>query len=386
MTAFRATWDRARDILSPPAAPTRIPTVGHWFGPTLGDLAVGRVNNFNLLRFVAASMVLFFHCFALTGHKISELPVPTTVGFMDLGLLGVAIFFAISGFLIAQSVTRSRSIFRFVTARALRILPALALSTLFCVVFIGPLATSLPQGEYWTDARTWRYLFHTVVLDPQARLPGVFEHNPYPPAVNGSLWTIPIEVWCYALLAAAAFVGLCRSRWQFNVVAIAALLAFANYEPFLRQQIPSGAAWSTAYLVGVFFFGAWCFLHREFLPASLLAAGAVVLLAIALLDTPLSRYALFGAVTYLTLIIAHNARLRVAWFLKLGDYSYGIYVFAFPVQQFLVSQFGINDPITLFALAFTVTLGLAIFSWHIVERPALAKSSQRGQCKALARG
>ena len=371
MTAFRVAWGRARDVWTPRAATVRTPAVGNWFGPTLGDLAVGRANNFNLLRFVAASIVLLFHCFALTGHKTSELPVPTTIGFMDLGLLGVAIFFAISGFLIAQSVTRSRSIFRFVTARALRILPALALSTLFCVVFIGPLATSLPQGEYWTDIRTWRYLFHTVALDPQIRLPGVFEHNPYPPAVNGSLWTIPIEVWCYGVLAVAALVGLCRSRWQFNIVAIATFIVFANYEPLFRQHIPSGSAWSTVYLVGVFFFGAWCFLHRQFLPASLLAASAVVLLAMALLDTPLGTYALFGAVTYLTLIVAHNAKLRVAWFLKLGDYSYGVYVFAFPMQQFLVSRFGINDPITLFALAFPATLVLAILSWHIVERPAL---------------
>lgn len=372
MTALRATWDRARDLFVPHAAWARIPALEHWFGPTLGDLVAGRANNFNLLRFVAASMVLFFHCFALTGHNISELPVRTTIGFVDLGLLGVTIFFAISGFLIAQSVTRSRSIFRFVKARALRILPALALSTLFCVVVIGPLATTLSQAAYWTDTGTWRYLFHTIALDPQVSLPGVFQHNPYPPPVNGSLWTIPVEVWCYAVLGAITLIGLCSSRWKFNVVAIAVLIGFANYETLFREQIPSGGAWSTPYLVGVFFFGAWCFLHRVFLPASIWAAGAVALLAIALLDSALSRYALFGAVTYLTLTIAYNPRLLVGWFLKLGDYSYGIYVFAFPVQQFLVWRFGITDPLTLLELAFPLTLALAIISWHIVERPALA--------------
>jgi peptidoglycan/LPS O-acetylase OafA/YrhL len=371
MTAFRATWNRARDVLTPSAALVRIPALGPWLGPTLGDLVAGRANNFNLLRFIAAFMVLFFHCFALTGHKISELPVRTTIGFMDLGLLGVGIFFAISGFLIAQSVTRARSIFRFVKARALRILPALGLSTLFCVLIIGPLATTLPQPAYWTDTGTWRYLFHTIALDPQVSLPGVFQHNPYPPPVNGSLWTVPVEVWCYFVLGAGALIGLCRSRWKFNIVAIVALIAFANHETLFREHIPSGGAWSTPYLVGVFLFGAWCFLHRTFLPASLLAAGAVALLAIALLDTPLSRYALFGAVTYLTLIIAYNRRLRVNWFLKLGDYSYGIYVFAFPVQQFMVWRFGVTDPLTLLALSFPAILALAMFSWHVVERPAL---------------
>jgi len=337
----------------------------------LGDLAVGRENNFNLLRFIAASMVLFFHCFPLTGHQISEFPVRTTIGFMDLGLLGVTIFFAISGFLIAQSVTRCGSMFVFVKARALRILPALALSTLFCVVIVGPLVTTLPQSAYWTDTRTWRHLFHTIALDPQLTLPGVFEHNPYPPAVNGSLWTIPIEVWCYAALAAVAIIGLRRHRWKFNIVAIAALIVFANYEIVVRQQIPSGGAWSTPYLIGAFFFGAWCFLHREFLPASLVAATGAALVAMALLDSPLSRYALFGTVTYLTLVIAYHPRLRVSWFLRLGDYSYGIYVFAFPVQQFLVSRFGIVEPLILLMLAFPTTLALAMLSWHFVERPAL---------------
>ena len=298
----------------------------------------------------------------------------TTIGFMDLGLLGVTIFFfAISGFLIAQSVTRSRSIFRFVKARALRILPALALSTLFCVLVIGPLATTLSQAAYWTDAQTWRYLFHTITLDPQLSLPGVFEHNPYPPGVNGSLWTIPVEVWCYAVLGAAALIGLCRSRWRFNIVAIAALLAFANYETLFRQQIPSGDAWSTPYLVGVFFFGAWCFLHRAFLPASLWAVGAISLLAVALLDTPLSRYALFGAVALL--YADHRLQPQIARWLVSETWRLFVRhlrVFAFPVQQFIVWRLGVADPLSLLALSFPATLALAMFSWHVVERPTLA--------------
>ncbi len=327
-------------------------------------------------------MVLFFHCFALTGHQISELPVRTTIGFMDLGLLGVTIFFAISGFLIAQSVTRSESMFVFAKARTLRILPALALSTLFCVIVIGPLATTLPQSAYWTDSNTWRHLFHTIALDPQLTLPGVFEHNPYPPAVNGSLWTIPIEVWCYAVLAGLTVIGLCRHRWKFNIVAIATLIVFANYEMVVRQQIPSGGAWSTPYLVGAFFFGAWCFLHREFLPASLVVAAGAAVIAVSLLDSPLSRYALFGTVTYITLVIAYHPRLRVSWFLGFGDYSYGIYVFAFPVQQFLVSRFGIAEPLILLMLAFPTTLALAMLSWHFVERPAL-RSKRRVHVSGL---
>jgi peptidoglycan/LPS O-acetylase OafA/YrhL len=194
-----------------------------WLKPTIGDLAVGRDNNFNLLRFFAASLVLLFHCYALIGHHVSELPFPTVVGFMDLGLIGVAIFFAISGFLIAQSVTRSRSILAYVEARVLRIMPALVLATAFCVFIVGPTATTLPQAEYWRDAATWRYFFHTIALGPQWYLPGVFEGIAYPGAVSGSLWTIPVEVWCYVVIGILSVLGIGKLQWAFMVFLLVAV-------------------------------------------------------------------------------------------------------------------------------------------------------------------
>jgi peptidoglycan/LPS O-acetylase OafA/YrhL len=372
MRTIRAAWTRTRNALATPGAFTHVPALGNLLAPTLGDLAVGRDNNFNLLRFIAASMVLFSHCYPLTGH-IADEPLTLAVTFTDFGTLGVIIFFAISGFLIAQSVTRSRSMLAFVKSRALRLLPALALSTAFCVFVIGPIATELPQGAYWIHPQTWRYLFHTIVLDPQVDLPGVFRHNPYPPpAVNGSLWTIPLEVWCYVAIALAALLGAVKRRWAFNLLIIAGVVCFVQFEAIIRRHVPSGDAFTAPYLIAVFFFAAWCFLYRKLVPASLWFAATIAIIATILLKSPLAMFAFYGGVAYLALFVAYNPKLRVEWFLRLGDYSYGIYVFAFPVQQFLVWWLKISSPMILFALAFPATLALAVISWHIVERPALA--------------
>ncbi|MGH9550440.1 MAG: acyltransferase family protein, partial [Terriglobales bacterium] len=260
----------------------------------------------------------------------------------------------------------------FIRSRALRLLPALALSTAFCVFVLGPIATELPQGTYWTHPQTWRYLFHTIVLDPQVDLPGVFRHNPYAaPAVNGSLWTIPLEVWCYAAISVAAMLGIVRRRLAFNLLIIVGLVCFVLAERIVRRYLPSGQVYTAPYLSLVFFFGAWCFLYRELVPVSVLVAVVISLFTVLLLKSTLSPYAFYGGIAYLAFFFAYDPKLRIKWFLGRGDYSYGIYVFAYPDQQFLVWWLQISNPWTLFATAFPATLALAMISWHLVERPAL---------------
>jgi len=325
-------------------------------------------------------MVLFSHSYPLSGHATGE---PLTVlsagagGSTDIATIGVTIFFAISGFLIAQSVTRSRSLVSFVKSRALRLLPALALSTAFCVFVLGPIATNESTGAYFANPQTWRYLLHTIALDPQNELPGLFLSNVYPAAVNGSLWTIPVEVWCYATIGIAALVGLLGRRLAFSLVVVAAAIFFRLLDPTVRLLLPSGTVFTTPYLVGTFLFGALCFLFREAVPVSLPAAAAVALLASAGFIASGSVYAYYGGIGYLALCFAYNPNLQVGWFLRLGDYSYGIYVFAYPVQQFIVWLLGISSPIALFALAMPVTLLLASF-------PGIWSKGRRSRSKGSA--
>jgi peptidoglycan/LPS O-acetylase OafA/YrhL len=143
--------------------------------PTFADVAAGRDNNLNLLRMLAASSVLFSHSYALTGHMLQE-PLVVTTG---AATIGVIVFFAISGFLIAQSLARTpyRSTPTRLRAR-LRILPGLMLAKLFHVPVLGWYATSLASAAYWTHADTWRFLLACPNFDVRDRLPGVFERKP----------------------------------------------------------------------------------------------------------------------------------------------------------------------------------------------------------------
>jgi len=349
---------------------------------TFETAATGRDNNLNLLRMIAATAVLFSHSYALTGH-VAEEPVALRAGTTDLATLGVIVFFAISGFLIAQSLTRNRSLYAYAVNRALRIVPALAVGTLFCVI-VGWIATTRSTAGYWQDPATWRYLLGTPILIMLDRLPGVFATNPYPLAVNGSLWTIPLEVCCYAVAAVVAALRILQSRLLFATVAACALIAFSYFPDRFIAWIPPQGTWIAPRLAGAFLLGASVFVYRRFVPVSIVSALIVLVAAKALANTPYGGYAFYAAIAYAALVFAYHPRLRVRAYLKLGDYSYGTYVLAFPIQQLLVWRLGIREPLTLFVLALVATVALAVLSWHFVEAPALARKRRWGAWRPFA--
>jgi hypothetical protein len=170
----------------------------------LGDLDRGRANNLNLLRFVAATLVVFSHSWPLAGAGIHD-PLARLQRHFDFGGLAVTAFFAMSGFLIARSCDRSRSWRDFAFARALRVAPAYVVAVAYATFVLGPLLTTLPVADYLAARDTWSYVATTLTFFGLVdRLPGVFAGNPYPFAVNGSLWTLAIEIFCYGALALAA--------------------------------------------------------------------------------------------------------------------------------------------------------------------------------------
>ena len=149
-----------------------------------------RNDNFQLLRFLAASMVVIGHSFILSSGQYFSDPLSQSRHFA-LGELAVNVFFFTSGFLVIGSLFRNKSVLAFVWARVLRIYPALAVAVLFSVFIVGACFSSLPIQEYLVNPDVWNYLFRNIILvSPQipALLPGVFEGNPMPtPLVNGSL-------------------------------------------------------------------------------------------------------------------------------------------------------------------------------------------------------
>jgi peptidoglycan/LPS O-acetylase OafA/YrhL len=341
----------------------------------LGDLTEGRDNNFQLIRFVAASAVIAFHCYALTDHWTDE-PLWRLAPELNLSVLGVGAFFVASGFLVTRSWQERGRLAAFVAARALRIYPALVCATLLTMALAAGSST-LSWPAFVADPQTQDYAWRTALAwDFVKGLPGAFAANPYRDAVNGSLWTLPVELRLYAGIAVAGVTGLLARRTAWAAVA-AASFALILAKPELFPLVPNDKG--TRGLALLFVLGSLAYVWRDRIPVTILGLlGAVALVAIdpwgagrGVLLPPLLAYAV--------LVVAYHPRLRWRAFNRLGDYSYGLYIFSFPIQQILISRLGapmVSSPLGLFAVAFPLTLALAAVSWHVVEQPALGLKSR----------
>jgi peptidoglycan/LPS O-acetylase OafA/YrhL len=322
-------------------------------------------NNLTALRWLAAWLVLLGHGFVFTGQ-----PEPILLGYWTLGPLGVAVFFSISGYLVSQSWQRDPNGWRFLARRALRIFPALAVCVLLCVFVLGPALTTLSGRAYFEHPATWDYLSN-IALYITYYLPGVFEHGRVPNSVNGSLWSLPAEFAMYLLLA---LLGVCRwPRWGSVVVAavfivLAALWAtrtaqmWVVYRTDVRMVVMYGAFFWVGVAYQRFNVSRWFGLRNALLVLAgwlCMTPWVEVLIVTGWLVVPFVALALGLA--------SHPVLSRLSRF----DYSYGIYIYAFPVQQtlaYLWPQWGVV-PHVLAATAVTVLL--AAVSWHVIEQRAL---------------
>ena len=339
--------------------------------PHLGELAHGRDNNFQLLRLAAASFVVLFHSYALTSSWTHE-PLWKLAPELNFGALGVKIFFVISGFLVTQSWLSRQSVVPFVAARVLRIYPALVAATLFTIALAGA-SSALAWGAFLADPQTRDYAWRVALgWEIVYRLPGAFPANPFPHDVNGSLWTLPIELRLYVAVLAAGVLGLLARRLAW-LATFAALVALFAMRPGWFPLAPNDSV--VRELALLFGLGSLAWVWRAALPVS--AAGAVAAVALVVWNPGgWPRGALFAPLlAYTVLVAAYHPRLQWHAFNRVGDYSYGLYVYSFPVQQMLMHRYAALEPMGLLALSLPLTLGVAACSWHLLERPALALKS-----------
>jgi peptidoglycan/LPS O-acetylase OafA/YrhL len=334
-------------------------------------------NNFDFLRFVAASLVLVSHSYPLLGR--SDEPFGAFLGYESGGGIAVAIFFAISGYLVTGSFLRSRSIGDYIKKRSLRLLPALCLVVVLSALVLGPILSTLSVRDYVLHPQTRDYL-RNCLLYIGYHLPGVFAENPYPHAVNGSLWTLPVEGVMYLLVLVFGW------RKSLNPLALAAAIAGLGVFQFLLIDYLglSNAVWGNLFLVpasvklGLFFLsGAFLYVMRERIAMRNPIAWAMLAALLGTVHTPIGPFVFQCTLPYLTIWAAFANVQWINRFGRYGDFSYGIYLFAFPVQQSLVHMFGIMSVPVFAGLAFAVTLFLAAASWHCVEKPALAWKTRR---------
>jgi peptidoglycan/LPS O-acetylase OafA/YrhL len=339
----------------------------------LAERVGSRQNNFNALRLIAAVMVLVSHCFALTNR-----PEPlASISDESLGELGVSIFFAISGFLIARSWSSDPVLARFAAKRGLRLLPGLIVAVLLTALALGPAVTILSPSGYFGDTGVYRYIVENSVLyTVNGRLPGVFVHNIYPAAVNGSLWTLPVEALAYVAAAVLGVIGALRGRAVLPVLSFVVLLALSTPPLTITSIETSGPVGGhlglVLYLGALFNAGLLLYVLRDHVVLRWDIAAVLLAAWIATANSDWMHPVALLAIPYLVMVLAYRTPRWLSTITRPGDLSYGIYIYAFPAQQLAAYAWGPGlAPGVMLALVALPVYGIALLSWRLIEAPAL---------------
>ncbi len=326
-------------------------------------------NNFGLIQLLASVLVMFSHAFPLTGRAGEPLAVLTNAGF-NFGNLSVAVLFIISGFLVMHSLQRSKSTMHYLKNRVLRIFPEYMVSLLFAILVLGAATTTLSLREYFGHPRTWTYLQNISLFSIQWDLPGVFENNVFGSSINGSVWTLPYQFGLYVVLAAVWVI--IQKRGCYLVLFIASVfvylfqsLLFPHVRSFMMLPVVD---WY--YLTMYFLAGTTAYLYKDkiILTRTGFLVAAAGLLTLFSLGAYRVAMATFG--TYLILYLAYRTK-PVRFFMM--SLSYGIYIYAFPMQQLYACVFAQNasmlNPYVSFVILLPVVTAIAWLSERMVSKP-----------------
>jgi peptidoglycan/LPS O-acetylase OafA/YrhL len=337
---------------------------------------------FDFLRVVLACLVVVWHVLPIVKgyNPLEEMRI---LWFNNYWIL--ASFFGLSGFLITGSAQRLR-LHDFIINRSLRIVPALAVEIILSAFVLGAVFTALPLNEYFSSSQTYAYLTNIVGLI-NYHLPGVFSTNPGN-VVNAALWTVPYEIGCYVIMSGAIVCGLLKRP----ILVVVALIVFLlvglslTFSGYVGGPGYAPNSWidATFYnrgsrLYATFLMGILVYLYRHKIPYDFrIAAVALAVcgfVAIAgptpLLNNPVLNVIAAPAVVYLTAFVGVAPLPKLPLFHH-GDYSYGIYLYGYPVQQSLVALFpDIKNPAAQLAMTMVALTAFAAFSWHFIEKPIL---------------
>jgi peptidoglycan/LPS O-acetylase OafA/YrhL len=340
-------------------------------GVTVGDrlaLLSARGPGFDHIRLVAALTVVAHHAW----WGVNDVLYRYSHEFMQFGLLAVIIFFCISGFLVTPSLARSGDIVRFAVNRSLRIFPALVVVVIASMFLLGPFLTKYPLREYFASAELYLYLKNAVTLIARY-LPGV-DQDGHKVFINGALWTLNIEIYSYAALAALSVLGILRHRRLALAVFAAVYLVYVGLavEPSLSALFPT----RLSNFVGLFLYfmgGASLFLYADRIPFSGLLATSALSLALIGLGAGIGPVVLPLCAPYIVVYLGLSdlpGRMPLR-----HDLSYGVYLIHSLVILAITRLFDLNASWLVALLTTAVTLPLAYLSWKFAEEPSLRRKT-----------
>lgn len=349
------------------------------FGSVL-DRNRGIGPGFDWLRITLAALIAATHINSVVPVNVVYFEFPPVVHF---GILYA--FFGLSGFLISGSAMRL-SLRNFLINRSLRIIPALAVDILLCALILGPIFTTLSLMEYFADPLTYRY-FLNILGVISFHLPGVFANNTTD-VVNYSLWTVPFEILCYVFMGIFVVLGLLYRPTVIFIIAlfwIIAGVAILSIGPIttyglVAKIIDHAFVLKGSRLLVAFFLGVVAYLVRHRIPYSPKLFIFLIVFCIFIgeyllkkeeISYPVMSLILAIPFIYITVFIGVSD-IWTPQIIKRGDYSYGIYLYHWPIMQAMVIILPpLGSSLSYFALSFPLVVALAIFSWHCIEKPVL---------------
>lgn len=331
-----------------------------------------RENNLDALRLGFATLVILSHSYTLARGPLAFEPLAwLTRGGTDFGKVAVDAFFAISGYLIPMSFVRNPDARAYARRRIGRIYPGFLVALLLSALVVAPLAGAA------IDGRVLLRLARCAALLNEWGDVAAFVGNPIPSAVNGSMWTIRIELWCYVITLIAGMTGLLRRRWP---VVAALVVTSALAAAFTLREVghgPTPARWvfgdlsQWPRLLSFYFAGTLMYLYGGTIPSGRLPLAIAVAAVASIAASKFAGALLMPlGLAYLLFRLAFSPRVRLHAFSRWmgGDYSYGVYLYAWPIQQLLVHYVPGIAPLPLFAMAVPLTLACGAASWHLVEK------------------
>ena len=337
---------------------------------------VAKSNNLNFLRLLLAYTVVVFHSMSLSGNKY---PLAKLFN----GHIAVCCFFIISGFLIINSFWASNSLKEYIIKRCRRLLPAYFVVIISCILFLS-LLSNLSVTEYFKSKQLIKYFFSNIFFMNflQPSLPGVFSEN-NSQAINGSLWTIKLEIGFYLIVPIIAFIIYkLKTKKRINIF-LAFLYIFGYVYNFLclyiskkyKNQFIEELAHQLPGYIQYFSVGMFCTLNYGLFNkyGKYLAVPGIITLIAYYIGIPGNTYLLPIGLGFIVMFIGFNFSIlnNIG---KVGDYSYGVYIYHFPIIQIFVSfgYFSINKYIALLVILGTV-FSISYVSWHFMEKKILRK-------------
>jgi peptidoglycan/LPS O-acetylase OafA/YrhL len=339
-----------------------------------------RRNGLSTIRLALASTVVLWHSFPLTGHDIEPEGLREVVGSFR-----VDAFFAISGFLVLRAWNRKPDARLFVRARTFRLLPAFWVNLIITAFVIAPIAVHYAGGDvhalFRGDHSAWRYIAQNAstwifFYD----IGGTPLNVPFSGAWNGSLWMLKWEVAAYAGLLVLGITGVVRKRiWILSLAVAFWTLVLVNSltEIVTSNHFREASRFGLMFLTGA---ALWAYSDRVKVDWRLaLLSGMGIVLGVWLPD-----YRLSAAPSLAYLVFWLAVRMRNDVFIRKNDYSYGIFLYSFPIQQLVLSLgFPFLNPLVFFPVCLVLTVPFAVASWHLIEKPIRDKKRKLDERDAL---